>query len=188
MHNAVCIRHQKPTPPPLSPASWDISGKLVMVPVGFRLLDPGRRQSRSGPPPRRTAGPPSIEEARTDLGFLLILQVVLGILGRLHKKPSWLTWQSPALIGLHPQRYVLQHQCAVTVDKLQLERIQVIQVPPLIVSSTETPGSRRSAISQSACGPARWPTNHGLDEAILCKLPQVGPHSRMVYVALSIAF
>jgi hypothetical protein len=83
---------------------------------------------------------------------------------------------------------VLQHQCAVTVDKLQLERIQVIQVPPLIVSSTETPGSRRPTISQSACGPARWATDHSLDVATLCKLPQVGPHSRMVYVALSIAF
>ena len=30
---------------------------------------------------------------------------------------------------------------AVAADKLQLEGIQVIQVPPLIISSTETPGS-----------------------------------------------
>ena len=79
---------------------------------------------------------------------------------------------------------MLQHQRAVTVDKFQLEGIQVIQVPPLIISSTETPGSRRSTISQSACGPARWATDHCLDEATLCKLPQVGPHSRMVYVEL----
>ena len=57
-------------------------------------------------------------------------------------------------------------------------------MPPLIISSTETPGSRRSTISQSACGPARWATDHCLDEATLCKLPQVGPHSRMVYVEL----
>ena len=39
-----------------------------------------------------------VEEARTNLGFLLILHVVLGILGGLHEKTSWLHWQSPAFI------------------------------------------------------------------------------------------